>query len=181
VRDRLNRLRPRLRPEDERRDLERELRRQEREEERERRRRARESSSAGSSDETPADYEELAAAFVVMLTRALNWLAAKTRIKRGRDFTATREEALRLGKPIARAIVRYLDLGEAVTVSEKKDLIRAGLAGGSYVERVGSGRPGGSEDADDVIETAFYERPRDVPPPAPRPAEPFTGKPEWQS
>jgi hypothetical protein len=119
------------------------------------------SSSEGSSD--PADYEELAAAIVLLATRGLNWLANRT-VLRGKeqplDLTATRVEAMRLGRPIARVIVRYYDLGDGVTLSEKKELIRTGLAGGIYVERVADGRPGGQAEMGEVMEAAFEERPK---------------------
>jgi hypothetical protein len=94
-----------------------------------------------------------------MATRGLNWLASRTVLKdKGKDLTATEKEARRLGKPLARAIVRHLDLGPDTTVGEKRDLIRGGLAAGTYTERVVSGRPGGSPSAEGVIDVAFEER-----------------------
>jgi hypothetical protein len=92
------------------------------------------------------------------VTEAVDWLAGKTILKgKGRDLTATPKEARRLAKPLARALVSRLDLGEGVSISEKKALIRGSIAIGVYTARVTFSKPGGSGETDQIIDVALAE------------------------
>lgn len=105
--------------------------------------------------------EGATAAAIVIVTRLVDWLANKTICRaRPRDLVATGNEARRLGRPLARFLVNHVEV-DGLSVLEKRDLIRGGIAGGAYGGRVLAGNPGGKGDpaeADRIIDQALTDR-----------------------
>lgn len=105
--------------------------------------------------------EGATAAAIVVVSRILDWIANKTVCRgRPRDLVATGNEARRLGRPVARFLVNHVEL-DGLSVLEKRDLIRGGIAGGAYGARVVAGAPGGKGDpaeADRLIDQALSDQ-----------------------